>query len=72
MTSYRQKDGTGYAVAFVQHPIILLAVLTTRASRALFLTERFPYQVTMLKERTLSKRQRYTDYIDTQTQGHGS
>ena len=27
----------------------LLAVLTTRASRALFLTDRFPYQVTMLK-----------------------
>ena len=45
---------------FCSTPIILPAVLTTRASRALFLADRFPYQVTMLKERTLSTRQRYS------------
>ena len=42
-------------------PVILLAMLRTHANRVLFLTDRFPYQVTMskLKERMLSTRQQY-------------
>ena len=46
---------------FCLKPTILPAVLTACASRALFLTDRFPHQVTRLKMKMLSTRQRYTD-----------